>query len=93
MYHGGSLPYYSDAIPSIRSSGGLKASDDIMVHLLKMRHLAPTHGATMYVPDVVEDALTIHDLELQNKSLQKLYNLLETLEKTVKKYLLFSLGQ
>lgn len=59
MYHGGSLPYYADAISTIRSAGGLKASDDIMVHLLKMRHLAPTHGSTLYVPDEDEDALTI----------------------------------
>jgi DNA polymerase II small subunit/DNA polymerase delta subunit B len=46
-------------VGTIRAAGGLKASDDIMVHLLKMRHLAPTHGSTMYIPDEVEDALTI----------------------------------
>lgn len=62
MYHGGSLIYYSDAIPTIRAAGGQKVSDDIMIHLLKMRHLAPTHGSTMYVPDVLEDALAIEDV-------------------------------
>lgn len=62
MYHGGSLIYYADAIPTIRAAGGQKASDDIMIHLLKMRHLAPTHGSTMYIPDVLEDALAIDEV-------------------------------
>jgi DNA polymerase II small subunit len=59
LYHGGSLIYYSDAIPSIRSKGGQKLVDDIMIYLLKRRHLAPSHGSTLYVPDTYEDPLLI----------------------------------
>lgn len=62
LYHGGSLPYYADNISSIRSKGGLKCSDEIMVHLLKLRHLAPSHGSTLYVPDILEDPLVIDPL-------------------------------
>ena len=59
MYHGGSLPYYANMLSSIRSRGGLKLSDEIMVALLKRRHLAPSHGSTLYVPDKYEDPLFI----------------------------------
>jgi hypothetical protein len=59
LYHGYSLIYYSDAIPSLRSAGGQKVADDIMIYLLKRRHLAPTHGSSLYIPDTQEDALLI----------------------------------
>ncbi len=59
MYHGYSLIYYSDVVPRIRVAGGQKAVDEIMKFLLKRRHLAPSHGSTLYVPDVYEDALVI----------------------------------
>ena len=59
MYHGYSMIYYSDAIESIRAAGGQKVSDDIMIYLLKRRHLAPTHGSTLYIPDIHEDAAVI----------------------------------
>jgi DNA polymerase II small subunit len=67
MYHGGSLPYYADQIPSIRAEGGLKKSDKIMMELLKRRHMAPAHGCTLYVPDRYEDPLfmdTVPDIFL-----------------------------
>lgn len=59
MHHGYSLIYYSDMVSSIRANGGQKCVDDIMVYLLKKRHLAPTHGSTMYIPDPYEDSLLI----------------------------------
>lgn len=59
LYHGYSLIYYADAVPSIRSAGGQKLADDIMIYLLKRRHLAPSHGSTLYVPDTYEDPLVI----------------------------------
>jgi len=59
LYHGGSLIYYSDAVPRIRSGGGQKAVDKILAFLLKRRHLAPSHGSTLYIPDIYEDALVI----------------------------------
>ena len=59
LYHGGSLIYYADNIPSIRAAGGQKRSDLIMKFLLQRRHLAPTHGSTLYLPDPDEDFLLI----------------------------------
>ncbi|MCF7866495.1 metallophosphoesterase [Candidatus Woesearchaeota archaeon] len=59
IYHGGSLIYYSENIPSIRSAGGQKRSDLIMQYLLQRRHLAPTHGSTLYIPDPERDPLII----------------------------------
>ncbi len=60
LYHGGSLVYYADQIPSIREAGGQTRSDLIMEFLLQRRHLAPTHGSTPYVPG--DDQLLIDDL-------------------------------
>jgi DNA polymerase II small subunit len=59
MYHGGSLIYYSEAIPDIRAAGGMKRADLIMKYLLQRRHLAPTHESTVYVPDTERDPLAI----------------------------------
>ena len=59
LYHGYSMIYYSDAVASLRSKGGQKVADEIMVYLLQRRHLAPTHGSTLYIPDIQEDALLI----------------------------------
>ena len=59
MYHGFSFPYYAESVPSLRSKGGLKKCDLIMKFLLQRRHLAPSHGSTLYVPDDEEDSLVI----------------------------------
>ena len=59
LYHGGSLIYYSENVPSIREAGGQKRSDLIMKFLLQRRHLAPTHKSTLYLPDSEEDFLLI----------------------------------
>lgn len=59
LYHGGSLIYYSENIPSVRAQGGQKKADLIMKFLLQRRHLAPTHGSTLIIPDPEEDHLFI----------------------------------
>ncbi len=59
LYHGYSLPYYADNVPSIRERGGQKRSELIMKFLLQRRHLAPSHTSNTYVPDPEEDPLTI----------------------------------
>jgi len=59
IYHGRSLIYYSQNVPSIRSAGGQKRCDLILKFLLQRRHLAPTHGSTLYVPDPEKDYLLI----------------------------------
>ncbi len=59
LYHGYSLIYYADNVPSIRERGGQKRAELIMKFLLQRRHLAPTHGSNMYIPDPEQDPLVI----------------------------------
>ena len=59
MYHGYSFDYFIDNVDSIRNNGGYDRADLIMKFLLKRRHLAPTHTATLYIPDVKQDPLVI----------------------------------
>ncbi|MBN2367470.1 metallophosphoesterase, partial [Candidatus Woesearchaeota archaeon] len=59
LYHGYSFPYYADTVESIRTTGGLTRTDLIMKYLLKRRHLAPTHGSTLYMPNYDKDPLLI----------------------------------
>lgn len=59
MYHGSSFPYYADNLPFIRSKGGMARCDLIMRSLLQKRHLAPSHGSTLYIPDPKIDSLII----------------------------------
>lgn len=62
IYHGYSFPYYASNIESLRTSGGLEATENIMEYLLKKRHLAPTHGSTRFQLGYDEDPLVIKDL-------------------------------
>ncbi len=62
VYHGYSLIYYADNVPTLRNAGGQKRVDLIMKFLLQKRHLAPTHEAIMYVPDDEEDPLVINKI-------------------------------
>jgi len=59
LYHGYSLIYYADNVPSIRERGGQKRAELIMKFLLQRRHLAPTHKSNLYIPDPDEDPLVI----------------------------------
>jgi len=59
LYHGYSLIYYADNVPSIRGRGGQKRAELIMKYLLQRRHLAPTHGSNLYIPDPETDPLVI----------------------------------
>lgn len=59
MYHGYSFDYFVANVESIRNNGGYHSSDRIMKFLLKRRHLAPTHNATLHVADISSDPLII----------------------------------
>ena len=59
LYHGGSIPFYSENIPSVRKAGGQRAAHLTMKYLLQRRHLAPSHGSTLYIPDPEKDFLFI----------------------------------
>ncbi len=60
LYHGYSFPYYTDNIKEIRDEGGMERIDLVMRYLLQRRHLAPSHGSTLYVPETQKDYLTIN---------------------------------
>lgn len=61
MYHGCSYDHYGDVVESIRNSGRniSDRNDLIMKFLLQRRHLAPTHGSTVYMPNPNYDPLVI----------------------------------
>ena len=59
IYHGFSFDYFIANVDSIRNSGGYDRADLVMKFLLRRRHLAPTHGSTLYIPDKDEDPLVI----------------------------------
>jgi len=58
LYHGGSFPYLSENVNSVRRSGRLDRPDLIMKYILQRRHLAVSHTSTLYIPDE-EDFLVI----------------------------------
>ena len=58
-YHGGSYFYYANEIQYLREKGGAKAPEEVVKFLLEKRHIAPSHGSTLYIPDTQEDPLII----------------------------------
>lgn len=62
LYHGGSFFYYGNNVMRLFREGNMSNPVGIMQHLLTRRHLAPTHTATLYVPDNEEDPLIIHEI-------------------------------
>lgn len=59
LYHGVSFHYYIDNIDSLRTTWNGEHVDYIMRYLLQKRHLAPTHGSALYIPDDKEDPMVI----------------------------------
>ena len=62
MYHGYSYVYYGDRVDRLREKGGIDRTDLIMRFLLQKRHLAPTHGSALYIPEKDRDALVINKI-------------------------------
>lgn len=59
LYHGFSIPFYADQVPSIRKAGGMKRVDLVLEYYLRRRHFAPTHASTQFIPDTDYDHLVI----------------------------------
>jgi DNA polymerase II small subunit len=59
LYHGSSIFYYADTIKHLREKGGAKNPQEVIKYLLNKRHLAPSHGSTLYLPDSQQDPLII----------------------------------
>ena len=59
MYHGFSFDYFISNIDEIRNNGGYDRGDLVMKFLLQRRHLCPTQGSTVYIPNNKEDPMII----------------------------------
>lgn len=59
LYHGYSFDFYVANVETIRKKKGYDNPEIIMKFLLQKRHLAPTHGSNLYVPDKTTDPLVI----------------------------------
>jgi DNA polymerase II small subunit len=59
QYHGASFHSIVDEIEDIRMNYGHNSPTRIAKELLKRRHLAPTHGSVVYIPNEKEDQLVI----------------------------------
>ena len=63
LYHGCSYLYYAERVPSIKNSGRKIAerTELVMKFLLQRRHLAPSYGSWLCIPDAV-DNMVISDI-------------------------------
>ncbi len=59
LYHGHGWHYYVDKIEELRKNDALHNPRFLMKFFLQKRHLAPSHGSTIYVPDIREDHMVI----------------------------------
>ncbi len=62
MYHGASIHEIINEIPELRESKAHKTPAKAVKHLLKRRHLAPTHSAFVYIPNLGKDPLVINEV-------------------------------
>jgi DNA polymerase II small subunit len=63
MYHGaGVIPFVINEIEELRLSRAQTTPARAMKHLLLRRHLAPSHGGFVYIPDKESDPLLIKEI-------------------------------
>jgi len=63
MYHGaGVIPHIINEIEELRMSHAQATPAKAMKHLLLRRHLAPSHGGFVYIPDAQEDPMIIREV-------------------------------
>jgi len=62
MYHGASMHGMINEIEELRLSNAHSTPAKVVKHLLLRRHLAPTHGATTYIPDMNDDPLFMKEV-------------------------------
>jgi DNA polymerase II small subunit len=59
MYHGASFHYYIDNVDNLRLNNARDNPSLVLKFLLQKRHLAPSHGSSLYVPYSKDDPLVI----------------------------------
>jgi DNA polymerase II small subunit len=62
MYHGASIHNFINEIPELRNSKAHKSPAKAVKHMLKRRHLAPTHSSVNYIPNAAKDELVISEV-------------------------------
>ncbi len=64
MYHGASLHSFASEILELREMNASRCPAKIVKHMLKRRHLAPTHGdrQVVYIPNADKDPLVINEV-------------------------------
>ncbi len=62
MYHGASMHTLINEIEELRLSNSHRTPAKVVKHLLLRRHLAPSHGTMVYIPNPKEDPLFIKEV-------------------------------
>ncbi len=62
MYHGASIHSFINEIQELRLMKAHRCPAKAVCHMLKRRHLAPTHGEVSYIPNAQQDPLVINEV-------------------------------
>ncbi len=62
MYHGASIHGFINEIKELREIKAHKFPAKAVKHMLKRRHLAPTHSVFVYIPNLEKDPLVIDEV-------------------------------
>jgi DNA polymerase II small subunit len=62
MYHGASIHSFINEIPELREIKAHRTPARAVRHMLKRRHLAPTHSEVVYIPNKEHDPLVIYEV-------------------------------
>lgn len=62
MYHGASIHTFIGEIPELRMMKAHRTPAKAVRHMLKRRHLAPTHSSVVYIPNADKDPLVISEV-------------------------------
>ena len=62
MYHGASMHGIINEIEELRLGNAHATPARVVKHILLRRHLAPSHGATTYIPDSKNDPMLIREV-------------------------------
>jgi len=62
VYHGASFHYFIDHVDNLRLNAAVDNPHIVSKFLLQKRHLAPSHGSSLYVPNLDDDPLIIRKI-------------------------------
>ena len=62
MYHGASMHNVINEVEELRLANAHSTPARVVQHLLLRRHLAPSHGAAIYIPDAQKDPMLIREI-------------------------------